>query len=77
MGKSDTHYVDNYRDAAGLPNQNSGRFVSEGTIKNSEGIKIKNADPLDGNKGGLDQVYIPKPENQVELDKVSGVNPPF
>jgi len=67
--------VENFRDAAGLPNQNTGRFVSEGVITDMKGIKTKAATPLHGNKGGLPEVVIPDPEKQVKLERVSGVNP--
>jgi hypothetical protein len=71
----------NYRDAAGLPSggasgsNNTGRFVVEGTVKKKNIIKVKSADPLDGNKGGLTE-YIIDPKN-VKIKSVSGVNPKF
>lgn len=34
--RTDPRTVENYRDSAGLPNQNSGRFVTEGTLTNSK-----------------------------------------
>ncbi|MEM7765840.1 MAG: RHS repeat-associated core domain-containing protein, partial [Pseudomonadota bacterium] len=74
---ADPKTVDNYRDASGLPNQNSGRFVSEGTLRNTDGVTRREALPLDGNRGGLDEVIIPDPQNQVDLSRVSGVNPEF
>jgi hypothetical protein len=36
-----------YRDAAGLPNQNSGRFVTEGLIMNTKGVSSRDALSLD------------------------------
>ena len=45
--------VSNFRDVAGLPNANTGRFVIEGNVKRSDIIKSRPALPLDGNKGGL------------------------
>ncbi|MBN1113101.1 MAG: hypothetical protein JXA53_09345, partial [Bacteroidales bacterium] len=69
--------VPDYRDTAGLPDVNSGRFVSEGIITDSTGITTRKALELDGNKGGLDEVLIPNSEKQVNLEKVSGQNPEF
>jgi RHS repeat-associated protein len=69
--------VANYRDVAGLPAQNTGRFVSEGVLRNSRGCVFKIADSLAGNRGGLPEVVIPDPARQVVLTRVSGVNPPF
>ena len=43
--------VPNYRQAAGLPVQNTGRFVSEGIIVDASGIRVQNAIPLHGNPG--------------------------
>lgn len=67
----DPKKVENYRDAAGLPNQNTGRFVSEGILKDTTGVTRREALPLHGNKGGLDEVVIPDPAKQVELRRVS------
>jgi hypothetical protein len=71
----DPRTVPNYRDAAGLPTQNTGRFVSEGVIKDGTGVQTRGALPLHGNQGGLPEVIIPNPATQVELHGVSGVNP--
>ena len=73
--------VSNFRDAAGLPSggasgsNNTGRFVVEGTVKNRNIMRVKSADPLDGNRGGLPE-YIINPKN-VQIKRVSGVNPQF
>ena len=67
--------VDNFRDVAGLPNVNTGRFVLEGTAKRSDIIKSRRALPLDGNKGGLQELII-NPKN-VNIKRVSGANPEF
>ena len=73
----DPSLAGNYRDIAGLPNQNSGRFVSEGMLTNTEGVEVTTAAPLHGNQGGMTEVIVPNPEQQIELQRVSGVNPPF
>ena len=67
--------VGNFRNAAGLPNVNKGRFVIEGTVKRSNIIKTRSALPLDGNKGGLLE-FIIDPKN-VNINRVSGANPTF
>ena len=51
--------------------------MSEGTLRNTDGVTRREALPLDGNRGGLDEVIIPDPQNQVDLSRVSGVNPEF
>jgi RHS repeat-associated protein len=66
-----------FRAAAGLPDANAGRFVSEGIIRDPTGIVTKIADSLDGNPGGIVELVIPDPAAQVVLTRVSGVNPPF
>lgn len=70
--------VPNYRDAAGLPTGNTGRFVIEGTIQDpSKVIKVRPALPLDGNKGGLPEYIIPNGLNNggIKINKVGGANP--
>jgi hypothetical protein len=69
--------VPGYRGAAGLPNQNTGRFISEGVLQDTKGITLKPADPLHGNAGGLPEVVIPNPQNQIRLLNVQGLNPEF
>jgi hypothetical protein len=75
--RTDPLTVPGFRDAAGLPNQNSGRFVSEGRLTSTEGVKTRGALELHGNKGGLDEVVVPHPESQIQLERVSGANPEF
>lgn len=69
--------VSNYRDAAGLPNVNTGRFVTEGVLRNAAGVWQRPAQPLDGNRGGLHELIVSNPAAQVQMTRVSGVNPPF
>jgi RHS repeat-associated protein len=71
----DPRTVENFRDAAGLPNQNSGRFVSEGILRDPTGVQFKAADPLHGNRGGLPEVVVPNPAGQIDLTNVQGLNP--
>lgn len=81
MGRSwttvDPRTVPNYRDAAGLPAQNSGRFISEGVLQNTQGVTTRGALPLHGNAGGLPEVVVPNPASQIRLDNVQGLNPEF
>ena len=73
----DPSTVSDYRNLAGLPDVNTGRFVIEGTITDTTGIMARSALPLDGNIGGLDELVIPNPSVQVYITRVSGVNPSF
>lgn len=73
----DPRTVPSYRDVAGLPNQNSGRFVSEGILVDTDGVTVTTATPLHGNSGGMVEIVIPDPVNQVQLRRVSGVNPEY
>jgi len=70
--------VNDFRTAAGLFPQNTGRFVIEGTITDTTGITVDGAAAgPSGVGGGLTQVIIPNPEEQLIINQVSGVNPPF
>ncbi|KAF0163896.1 MAG: RHS repeat-associated core domain-containing protein [Rhodocyclaceae bacterium] len=73
----DPRTISDYRNAAGLPNQNTGRFLSEGILENTTGIKLKSADPLHGNVGGLPEIVIPNPAQQIRMQNVQGLNPQF
>lgn len=71
----DPRTVPGYRDLAGLPNQNTGRFLIEGTIMDTRGIILKTADPLHGNRGGLPEVIVPHPALDLLLDQSSLLTP--
>jgi RHS repeat-associated protein len=58
--------VANFRDAAGLPNVNSGEWTSVGTLKDTTGLTTRDALPLDGNEGGLPETLVPNPRTQIE-----------
>ncbi len=81
MGRSWTRVnpdlTQDYREVAGLPDQNTGRFVTEGQLKNISGVSTRTAIPLHGNSGGLDEILVPDPEEQIEIERISGVNPNF
>ena len=69
--------VIDYRNVAGLPNSNAARFLSEGTLKSIQGITTRASLALDGNIGGLPEVIVSNPSVQIELLRVSGINPEF
>lgn len=71
----DPRTVKNFSDAAGLPAQNAGKFVTEGTLINKKGVSTRLAVPLDGNKGGLLEVVIPNPRQQVKLNPAASTAP--
>ena len=74
----DPRTVPNYRGAAGLPNDaNLGRFLSVGRLTDTGGVATRGSLPIGENLGGLDEVLIPDPFNQVTLENVLGLNPPF
>jgi hypothetical protein len=74
---TDPRTILNYRNAAGLPEQNTGRFLSEGILKDTQGVTERSALPLHGNFGGLPEVVVPNPESQISLQRVLGINPEF
>ena len=53
------------------------RFVSEGYLLEPNGVTTRLALPLDGNQGGIYEVIVPNPKTQIELERVSGVNPQY
>jgi len=70
--------VANYRQAAGLFSGNSGQFVLQGTLRDTEGVIFTKAAPGPGGiGGGLPEVFVPNPETQISILRVSGANPEF
>ncbi len=74
---TDPGLVDGYRNAAGLPDVNSGRFIIEGSITDTTGITFRPALSLDGNDGGLAELLVPRPSSQIQINRVSGINPEY
>ena len=67
-----------YREAAGLPDQNGGRFLSEGILEDTSGITTRQALPgADGKGGTIPEVIITEAEFKVRLIRVRGINPEF
>ena len=56
-------------------NYNSGGFIAEGTILNTEGLSVRSALSLHGHTGGIEELVFRDPINQIRIDKVYGVNP--
>ena len=70
--------VANFRRGAGLFPGNTGQFVIEGRLTNTEGVLLRDAlRGPSGVGGGLPELVIPNPGSQVCLICVSGANPPF
>ena len=81
-GHSWTHVdprdLDNPRAALGLPtgpDGNPARFLSEGVLRNTDGIRVRRALELDGQPGGWPEILVPDPESQIDLIGVEGMNP--
>jgi hypothetical protein len=67
--------IADFRQAAGLPNENPGRFVIEGVVRDPRYVyDVRSALPLDGNPGGLAEYLIRDAQEAVEVRGVSGVN---
>ena len=70
--------VANFREAAGLFPGNSGQFVLQGTLKDTAGVIFRGAAPGPGGVGGgLSEVFVPNPQTQINILRVSGANPAF
>jgi hypothetical protein len=70
--------IPNLRSAAGLPDVNAGRFVSEGVLKSTEGVTTRGALVIKlGQQGGLPELVIKNAQQKIELQRVSGVNPEY
>ncbi|HEV7765460.1 MAG TPA: RHS repeat-associated core domain-containing protein [Thermoanaerobaculia bacterium] len=67
--------VANYREAAGLPNANTGEYVTTGIVKVKDIKKVTKAIPLDGNSGGADEVIIENSKRSVKVIKTTKVDP--
>lgn len=68
--------VANYRGAAGLPNANTGEYVTTGVVKVKDINKVTKATPIDGNAGGVDEVIIENAKKAVKVIKTKKVDPP-
>ncbi len=67
-----------FRQAAGLPDENPARFLSEGVLRKPENVtEVREALELHGNRGRWPEYLIDDSEQAVELSRVSGVNEPW
>jgi hypothetical protein len=75
----DPRTVGSYRDAAGLPDANPGRFLTVGKLLSTDGVEVTpgGAAPLNGNIGGIDEIKVPNPTIQIEILDILGLNPEF
>lgn len=68
----------NFRVDAGLPNENPGRFISEGILRKPENVdEVRPALPLDGHPGGWPEYIIENADEAVDSVHVGGVNEPW
>jgi len=73
----DPRNVIGYRNLAGLPDANAGRFLSVGELQDSTGVMFRAAERVGNNVGGLPEVVVPQPALQIRLRSVLGLNPEF
>lgn len=74
----DPRTIPNYRQAAGLPDLNKGRFLIIAELLDPKGVVVRSALPYGRWKGGLVEYILPKPvPARVRLLQVIGLNPPF
>jgi len=73
----DPRTVVGYRNAAGLPDLNAGRFMSIGELQDTTGTVFRASQRIGINAGGLPEVVVPRPELQIQLRSVLGLNPEF
>ncbi len=69
--------VAGFRAAAGLPVENTGRFVIEGVLQDATGVQVGRAAAGAGGRGGIPEFLVPAPAKQIQIINVSGANPPF
>jgi RHS repeat-associated protein len=72
--------VSDFRGAAGLPRENAGRFVTEGTLRDATGVKFNPSTygpDTKPNTAMVPELIVPNPEFQIQIENVSGANPDF
>lgn len=67
--------MENLRDELGLPDSNTGEYLSVGKVKDWTGVETRPALPLDGNMGGAPEHVFPNPEQQIEIISTHGLTP--
>ena len=72
----DPRTVPDYRNAAGLPAQNTGEFLTTGLLIDSKGTVVQPAQPLHGNDGGgIMEIFVPSPEVQIRVIRTEPLDP--
>jgi RHS repeat-associated protein len=74
---TDPTALDNPRDALGLPNGNSGEYLTTARVNDWTGTFGQRAMPLNGNAGGAPEYVFPNPEQQLEHVSTRSLNQPF
>jgi hypothetical protein len=65
------------RNSLGLPNANTGEYVTAARVKDWTGVVARRALSLDGNEGGATEYLFPNPEQQLEHISTTAVEPPY
>jgi len=69
---------ENYRSEAGLPNENTGQYLSVGKLVMDRDALYSSATPIhEGQKGGWPQIYVPNPRLQIHLIKTVKLAQPY
>ncbi len=66
----DPRSIPNYREAAGLPALNTGRFLSVGQVVSFKDIMVRPAQPLHGNHGGLPEFVVLPPSSVTQRIRI-------
>ena len=66
----DPNSVANFRDAAGLPDVNTGTQMTTGTLTDTTGVTARPALPLDGNQDGAPEYLVPNPQQQIQIKSI-------
>ena len=59
------------RNSLGLGRSNTGEYISQGRLKDTTGVMTRRAQPWDGFTGGGDEVLVPNPAKQIEIESVT------
>ncbi len=60
-----------------LPDGNTAELQAHGTILDNTGMETRAARELDGNPGGRDEILVPDPNTQIQLDAVTMPDEPL
>jgi len=59
------------RNSLGLGRSNTGEYITQGRLKDTTGVTTRSAQPWDGFTGGGDEVLVPNPAKQIEIESVT------